>query len=58
MNKWWGYKHVDGTIHVKRFYDDKDITEATESDFVEKVTFPYLAGGRDEALMKAKAALK
>lgn len=46
---WWGYRHVDGSIHVKRFFDDRDIQEADESDFVAVTAGPYEADTREEA---------
>jgi len=36
-NKYWGYIHVDGSLIVKRFFSNLDITEALESPFVKQV---------------------
>jgi len=47
---WYGYLHVNGTIHVKRFFDYGDIHEAESSDFVVRVVGPFDAGSRDEAM--------
>jgi hypothetical protein len=41
MNKWWGYLHVDGTVHAKRYFDEKDIIEARESDFCAGIHGPF-----------------
>ncbi len=45
--QWWGYLHIDGTVHVKRYFDDKDIEDARESDFVRVVAGP-ITGERDK----------
>jgi hypothetical protein len=47
---WWGYRHVNGAYHVKRFFDDKDINEAITSDFCYAVAGPFEAQNRNEAL--------
>jgi hypothetical protein len=60
MNKgiqWWGYLHVNGTIQIKRFFTYKDLLEAESSDFVNKVTSPFFAKTREEALVKIKLQL-
>ncbi len=31
---WWGYEHVNGSYHAKRYFDEADLKEARESDFV------------------------
>ena len=49
-NFWWGYVHINTTIHVKRFFDHKDVYEARESEFVKKVFGPFRAKCREEAL--------
>ncbi len=51
-NQWWGYRdHQSGTIHVKRYWDDRaSIEDAYESAFVAEVVEPFVAGTRDEAL--------
>ena len=36
-NQWFGYRHIDGTLHAKRFFDHRDIMEAEESLFVDRV---------------------
>lgn len=49
--KWWGYLHVNGTIQAKRFFDDRDIQDARESDFVARVHGPFEAEDRNFALL-------
>ncbi|WP_127846170.1 hypothetical protein [Psychroflexus aestuariivivens] len=34
---WWGYVHENGSIQVKRYFNDADIQDAIESPFVGKV---------------------
>ncbi len=46
---WYAYKHVNGEIHAKRYFDDKDIKEAFESDFVSEVLGP-IEGTKEDAL--------
>jgi len=49
-NKWWGYRHMNGSIQVKRFFSDLDLTEADESPFVRKVFQPFEAKDRQDAI--------
>jgi hypothetical protein len=49
-NKWWGYKHISGTYQAKRYFDQRDLDNAYESDFVQEIVQPFDAGNRDEAL--------
>ena len=46
--QWYGYKHINGSLHVKRYSDERDLKEARESDFVDSVYGPW-ACNRDEA---------
>ena len=48
--KWWGYRHINGTIHAKRFFSQEDLSEAVESPFVADIVAPFVAKSRDEAL--------
>jgi hypothetical protein len=51
QNLWWGYKHVSGTYQAKRFFNDmRDVEDAIDSSFVERVVYPFPAENRDEAL--------
>lgn len=58
MNKWWGYLHINGKIQVKRYFDQRDIDEARESEFVTAVTWAFDAINREDALKKAEVILK
>ena len=59
-NKWYGYVHVNGELHVKRYFDLADVIEVNQSDFVIFVCRPFEAETRDEALeiLKEKIATK
>lgn len=46
---WWGYLHTSGTIHLKRYFSEEDISEARSSPFVQEVKQPFEASNRDEA---------
>ena len=47
---WWGYKHINGSIQVKRFFGKVDLIEAEGSPFVRKVFQPFEAEGREDAI--------
>lgn len=49
-HRWWGYKHVNGTLHVKRYFDQRDLDEAQGSPFVARVCPAFFAKNRTEAL--------
>lgn len=49
---WWGYRHINGNLQVKRFFDFDDILDAYSSDFVDSVSGPFEASGRQDALYK------
>jgi len=57
MNKWWGYLHTEGTLHVKRYFGPMDIDEAYESPFVSLVAGPWECKDREEALKKLKKTI-
>jgi len=57
QHKWWGYLHIKGTINVKRFFSMRDLTEARESDFVERVVGPFNAMDRSDAQQKCRDLL-
>ena len=46
---WYGYIHVDGTLHVKRYLSPEDLVEAYDSKFVEHVIGPFHATGPQHA---------
>ena len=48
--KWWGYLHMNGTIHVKRYFSQEDLIDAYESEFVHTVFQLFLAENREEAI--------
>ena len=52
MIKWWGYVHVNGTLHVKRYFDMGDLREAAESDFVAFVYGTWDIDNREDAMKK------
>lgn len=55
---WYAYKHVNGGIHVKRFFDDGDLKELRESDFVKDFTaVPFYAMSHEHAMEIAKEHL-
>lgn len=47
---WWGYLHVDGSVLLKRYYNQDDIYEAEDSGFVVDIYGPFEADTRDEAM--------
>lgn len=47
--KFWAYIHKNGTLHTKRYFDESDIIEAQESDFVRCVLMPIEAESIAEA---------
>lgn len=52
---WWGYRHVNGNVQVKRWWGPRlssgAIDDARRSPFVESVTdAPFAAASRTEAL--------
>jgi hypothetical protein len=54
MIKWWGYKHVSGSLQAKRYFDKEDLIEAKESPFVAQIVQPFEAKDRAEALLIIK----
>ena len=57
MNKWWGYLHVEGTLHVKIYFGPIDISEAQGSPFVDIVAGPWECDSREEAIKKLKESI-
>jgi len=49
-NLWWGYSYINGSIQVKRYFDEQDLKEANESSFVDTVFKPFKAKDREEAI--------
>ena len=54
----WGYRHVSGSIQVKRYFIPLDIQMAEESDFCEEVYLPFEADNREEALAHIKGIIR
>lgn len=54
MNEWWGYIHTNGSIQVKRVFDDRDyqlcLEDARESPFVSRIIPRFNAESRDDAI--------
>lgn len=48
--EWWGYRHTNGSLQAKRYFDPRDLEDADESPFCAKRTGVFLAGSREEAL--------
>lgn len=51
---WWGYRHLNGNIQAKRYFERIDIQEAEESPFCVKVSQPFKAKSREDALSQLK----
>ena len=47
---WWGYRHTNGNLQAKRYFDQEDIREAEESPFCAEVSGPFEATDREDAL--------
>jgi hypothetical protein len=39
--KWWGYRHVNGTVAVKPYLGLMDIDDALSSPYVKQVVRPF-----------------
>lgn len=50
MNKWWGYRHISGSVQAKPYLSPQDLEEAYESPFVEEVVRPFECNNREDAL--------
>jgi hypothetical protein len=55
--EWYGYLHVNGSVHVKRFFDIEDLQEVSASPFVKVWRGPWECESRDAALVKLREAL-
>ena len=48
---WWGYLHTNGKIQVKRWFNDpRDLDDAYESPFCDRVFQPFPADSRENAI--------
>lgn len=54
---WWAYRHKSYSIHLKRYFDRRDIDEAHESPFVDLVIEPFEAESHDEAMKIVRGEL-
>jgi hypothetical protein len=58
---WWGYRHINGSYQVKRWWGDsltsESMGEAYESPFVEFVCQPFEARGRQQALERCRTII-
>lgn len=61
QQRWWGYRHENGTYQVKRAWGDEltraAIADARSSPFVDVVAGPFEARGRQQALARCKAII-
>lgn len=58
--QWWGYKHVNGTFHLKRWMGPKmneAMQDADISPYVERYAGPVTATTADEATVKLMALM-
>jgi len=54
QSMWYGYIHINDSIHAKRIASTADWEEAWKSDFVKKITRPFHADGREAAVIEIK----
>jgi len=52
MPLWWGYVHTNGNLILKRYFDKRDLEEAQQSTFVERLIHLFEAPDRDSALIQ------
>jgi len=57
-NLWWGYRHVSGSLQVKRYFVPLDIQDAEDSGFCEEVYPPFEANNREEAIAHIKGIIR
>ena len=55
--KWYAYRHVNDSLHIRRYWDQGDIQECIESPFVKDVTQAYDAETHNEAEFLARVQL-
>lgn len=55
--QWWAYRHTNGTIQLKRYFDKRDMEDAEESPFVDEYTRPFSADNREHAMEIAEGRL-
>ena len=47
--KWWGYRHTNGSLHTKRYFDHRDLEEPRQSPFVAEIHGPFEAENANAA---------
>jgi len=57
---WWGYRHSNGSIQLKRWFGDKAdyTTDCVGNPFVAKVVSPFEADTRLIAMLELEKRLK
>ena len=55
--KWWGYLHVEGSLQIKRYFDEQDLQDARDSSFCAEVSGVVEARDREEAITAIVANL-
>jgi hypothetical protein len=55
---WYGYIHLNGFMHAKRIASAADWEEAWQSNFVKKITRPFSAVSRDNAVETIKKIVR
>ncbi len=50
MLEWYAYKHSNGKLFLRRFFDQGDVDEASSSPFVAKCTNMFEAETYEEAV--------
>jgi hypothetical protein len=57
VKRYWAYKHINGHIKVKSYFGKRTsaaIYDARDSEFVDRIMYPYSAHNREDAETKAK----
>ncbi len=47
---WFGYRHTNSSLQLKRYFSPRDMDEAWESDMVLAVFGPFAAKNREDAM--------
>lgn len=55
--RWYAYRHVNGKLFLRRYYDMGDVVEARTSPFVASCTEPFEADDYESALIIAEELL-
>lgn len=57
-NKWFGYRHVNGTDHIKSWFTKDEYDEIASSPSVVWIYGPYYNDSRDDAIDTFKDEFK